>query len=340
MNPQANRHLLNKRTNALLALWSMVCFCVLALPHCEAQNLVPNPSFEVTDTCPYTIGFQDGDRPLYWNSWLESPEYFNACAGSLNDIDSVVGVPRNGFGFQYAFDGVAYVGMYTYKEDYREYVGCELINPLVVGETYQLSFYANMATCGNYWDPKWASNNIGMLFTVDPNVWDGMNAPPFPFRDYAHLYSSEVIADTAGWVLVTGSFVADSAYRYLVLGNFFSDALTDTAHVAGSNSLGAYYFVDGVCVTQAGLGCEFGLRLDEHFTPDFNLWPNPMSDGFWVKGFVGNYEVINAMGVVVYKGEIHPGYAQRVDTYSWPIGRYVLRHQGEKVVVMQLVVMH
>lgn len=328
------------RTQVVLAPLLMACSCFFALARCEAQNLVPNPSFELNDTCPYTIGFQEGDRPLHWSSWLESPEYFHACAGSLNDVDTVIDVPQNGFGFQYAWDGDAYVGMYTYNEDYREYVGCELISPMVAGATYELSFLANMATGGNYWDPKWASNNLGLLFTMEPNTWNGMTGSPFPFRNYAHMHSSEVVTDTTGWVLVSGSFVADSAYRYLVIGNFFSDALTDTAHLAGPNSLGAYYFVDGVCVIPAGLDCGFDVGVAEHSTEELRLWPNPASSGFWIEGLSGRYEVLDALGRVVHHGATPSSQAQRVDADLWPSGGYVLRHQGNKVVVKQFLVMH
>ncbi|HPF90129.1 MAG: hypothetical protein H6592_04535 [Flavobacteriales bacterium] len=85
------------RISAVFALLLMACLCFLALQRCEAQNLVPNPSFELTDTCPNTCCFNVGDRPLYWNRWDQSPDYFNACADTINGVDTLVGVPWNGF---------------------------------------------------------------------------------------------------------------------------------------------------------------------------------------------------------------------------------------------------
>ncbi|MBK6831300.1 MAG: hypothetical protein IPG92_11440 [Flavobacteriales bacterium] len=126
----------------------------------------------------------------------------------------------------------------------REYAGCQLLEPLEVGESYDLSFYTNVAFGGSYWSPTRACNNMGMLFTMQPNIWTGLSGPLFTLRNYAHLHSTAIIGDTANWTLVSGSFVADSAYQYLVIGNFFSNALTDTLHLAPNNELGAYYFVD------------------------------------------------------------------------------------------------
>ena len=64
----------------LCAVLSAALGCLLfVVPlNSAAQNLVPNPSFEEYEVCPYTIGFQVGDRPTHWRSWLNSPDYFHA----------------------------------------------------------------------------------------------------------------------------------------------------------------------------------------------------------------------------------------------------------------------
>ncbi len=134
----------------------------------DAQgNLVPNASFEEIAECPTfptLYGFQPTSKPVYWEKWLSSPDFFNAC------VDTLTGVPQNTLGYQFALDGDAYIGMFTYKENYREYVGCELLEPMVAGQTYHLSFHANTAMGGTYHYPKWASNNLGMLFTMEPTA--------------------------------------------------------------------------------------------------------------------------------------------------------------------------
>jgi hypothetical protein len=322
-------------------LWLVLCCSLFfASLRCEAQNLVPNPSFELKDTCPYAFGFQEGGKPLFWEKWNQSPDYFNACAPGLG-IDSLLDVPLNGFGFQYAMDGEAYVGIYGYglSTNYREYVGCELAEPMEAGETYQLSFFTNVAFGGTYSAPTWACNNMGMLFTMEPNIWSGSTEPPFTVRNYAHLHSAAIISDTANWTLVSGSFVADSAYQYLVLGNFFSDSLTDTLHVIPGNSLGAYYFVDGVCVTKAGQECSFTSGIAEQKPLEGYAWPNPTADILHVRVGEGiGWQVFDATGRLVHDG-VSSGALLTIPVREWALGEYVLRLEDKGVKHVRFVVM-
>lgn len=324
------------------AAWLVCCCSLFVLPFPSfTQNLVPNPSFEENPDCPVTIGFQGFSKPLHWESWNESPDYFTVCAGSLGGVDTLIRVPLNGFGFQYPLHGDTYVGMAAYDGwgDFREYVGCELLEPLEVGETYDLSFFTNVAFGGTYWSPSWACNNMGMLFTMDPNIWTDLIGSPFALRNYAHLHSPTIISDTAAWTLVGGSFVADSAYRYLVLGNFFSDALTDTLHLEPGPSLSPYYFVDGVCVTKAGRPCEFLTVITELPEGGVHAWPNPASDQLWVDAGVGTtWKVYDAIGRTLGTGVS----AQNLLTLSvgqWAPGEYVLRLQGRENRYVRFVVM-
>lgn len=328
----------NKWLSAGVCL-ALGCLLFVATLRCEAQNLVPNPSFEDREICPYTIGFEPGGKPLHWEKWFESPEYFNACAGTLNDVDTVLDVPLNGFGYQYAFDGEGYVGMATFQNEAREYVGCELIEPLIVGQTYSLSFFANVATGGNYWDPKLASNNLGLLFTMEANIWAGLTGPGFAFRNYAHLYSQEILADTAYWVQVSGVFVADSAYPYLVIGNFFEDALTDTMGLEGYSTYAAYYFVDGVCVTQGSSACSFDTGMPTAVEDLVGIWPNPVTSNLSVVGLVGRYSVQDVMGRSITTGAARKGEPSTIEVAGWREGQYVL-NGNEGLFVRRFVVTH
>ncbi len=239
----------------------MLCLLVIGTAVCPvwAQNLVPNPSFEQHDTCPYTIGFQEGDRPQDWFSWFNSPEYFNACAGSLMDIDTLVDVPRNGWTYQQAWEGDAYIGLRTYDggNDYRELAGATLLSPLITGCTYQLRFRANAAYNGTYWLPNGggAANNLGMLFTMASNAWSTVTGPEFGFRHFAHLRTETVITDTLGWTLVEGTFTADSAYSHIVLGNFYPDSSTVGFPNGNSSTYITYYVIDGVEVIPLAGDC-------------------------------------------------------------------------------------
>ena len=308
------------------------CLLLLAALRCEAQNLVPNPSFEVTDTCPNTCCFNVGDRPLFWNRWDQSPEYFNACAGDLGGIDSLVDVPWNGWTWQYAHDGQGYVGMATFEpNDFREHVGAPLLEPLVVGQTYNVSFWVNLATEGNYWEARWASNNQGVLFTMEEHIWSGNtgSGPEFIPRNYAQVNNPTIITDTANWTLVSGSFVADSAYRYIVLGNFFDDAHTDTIRFTpGLPSLAAYYLYDAICVSPTPGECPTAMAIAEQGQGGLVVYVAGAGEWLHVDGAEVDSKawVFDAWGRLVAQFAIHEPTVQ--DIRDWPAGLYVTRIQG------------
>ena len=272
---------------------------------CEAQNLVPNPSFEDYVDCPWSPGFNS--KPLYWDRWDQSPEYFNSCAGTLGNVDTLLDVPWNGITWQYAYDGEGYVGGATYQSgDFHEQIGAPLLQSLVVGQTYYASFYTNLAMRGSYWPARWASNNMGLLFTMDEHIWS-MNTgagPEFALRNYAQVYSDEVILDTTGWTLISGSFVADSAYQYVVIGNFFQDVLTDTVHLELGGTIGAYYLYDNVCVSPNPGQCPMVTSVEDDNDPVIQVFPNPVSS-------VLNVQFQGAVVIAVYDGVGRLVFAQR-----------------------------
>ena len=98
------------------------------------------------------------------------------------------------------------------------------------------------------------------------------------------MYSPDVITDTIGWTLVSGSFVADSAYQYIVIGNFFADSATDTVQMETGPSFGAYYMYDMVCVSSAPGQCPLTTGVDEHRKSRVLVYPDPASSVLNVQG--------------------------------------------------------
>jgi hypothetical protein len=315
---------------------------ILSFP-CDAQNLVPNPSFEEYEVCPYTIGFQPGDRPTHWRSWLNSPDYFHACAGNLQDIDTLVDVPQNGWGYQYAWDGDAYVGSWCYWEndEYREYIGAPLLEPLEIGETYGVSFRVSLATAGSYIPVMGACNNIGVLFTMTSNAWTDLDGPPFPFRNYAHVYSPDINTDSLGWTLVSGLFTADSAYQHLVLGNFFNNVLTDTMGIPPWNGEVAYYFIDDVCVSRSTGGCaltgvEEGVVQRGAFATFDSMAQQVLLA--WPGNAAYHVQVVDMAGRVIAAGQAYDE-RMRMDAQAWSTGVYIARmRNGTQVEFVKFVV--
>ena len=87
---------------------------VLFYNSARSQNLVPNGSFEILDTCPISTGgiyhANPWFQPVFWNGTnafgISSSDIFNKCT-----IDILAQVPLNGIGYQNAKLGNGYAGI-------------------------------------------------------------------------------------------------------------------------------------------------------------------------------------------------------------------------------------
>ena len=296
----------------------------------HAQNLVPNPGFEEADTCLADHFGVLG--PNYWFRTNGTPDYLQSCL-PYGDFQ---GLPMNFFTYQESLDGASCAGMITYWQsgptEGREWIMAPLLEPLVVGQSYYCSFRANAAFGGNQTYPQfWLANDkVGMRFTTTTmpswNAGDPYPAPP----NHAHILYPQILADTVGWTLVSGSFVADSAYQYVMIGQFFSNALTDTLHLAPEVDPPnwyprAYTLVDAVCVSASPEGCDLGQGVGDGLTTGPVLFPNPASDQLVVAQRAGaEAQVLDAVGRLLWQGRISSD-RWVLDVGSWARGAYVLR---------------
>jgi hypothetical protein len=305
------------------------CLLLVVCLRCEAQNLVPNPSFEDSDSCREVLGFfSPTDGPLGWFSASGSPDHLQSCLpyGAAN------GLPMSAMTFQNAQDGNSCVGVITHSvPEEREYVMAQLQSPLTVGQTYFVSFYANAAFGGNQQYPQFwlATSNIGVLFTVNSREWE--QGDPFPnLVNAAHVSLPAILADTAGWTLVDGSFVADSAYEYLMIGNHFSNALTDTLHLGQSTVWypRSYTLIDNVCVSEDPT-CALGMGVEDHWNIGLWVLPNPSSDAVCIKGVeLGSTVLIkNFLGETIFVQRAQKAELM-LDVSQWPSGSYFVALQG------------
>ena len=301
------------------------CLGFVAHLRCEAQNLVPNHSFEVRDSClEVNMAYTLGTGPLGWFSAGGTGDYFMSCIpdGGFNDV------PLSSWAFQYAHDGDCYVGVVTYQQGtgVREYFMVELAQSLVVGQEYFASFYASPTWGGPEPQMFLASSHIGMLFTTQPRHWT--NTDPWPTGgNFAHVYHPWLITDTVGWTLVSGSFVADSAYQYLMIGNHFDNGITDTLHFAAFNwTAKAHTLIDNVCVTDDLKGCPLALGVADNMRAAVVLFPNPASDEVGLSGVPQGTRLTihDGAGRVVLLEEAVAG-TWRMDASAWARGVYMLR---------------
>jgi hypothetical protein len=253
-------------------------FFVLLVCIGQAQNLVPNGSFETFSLCPFT-----GDKIYFSNGWFQpnkfqgfsvnqcsSSDYYNSCG----DSTSFVSIPKNYFGFQFARTGNAYIGLALYNHLFnqnggREYAEVKLNQELVSGKKYNLKYYVSMANNSRYSITKFdahLSNDSLLSSSID-----GMNILVTPQIQY-----NGRINDTLNWTEVSGSFIATGLEKFLTLGNFHDGALCDsaTAQVPGLvNCCAAYYYIDDVTLTEDTI-----TGVEEAYNFDFSIYPNPSNN--------------------------------------------------------------
>lgn len=206
---------------------------------CSGVNIVPNGDFENYLTCPPAFSYLMNAQP--WQGW--SSEFYHACA----PFNSGVSVPANFGGTQTPFSGSGYAGCYVYfntgnsSNSIREYLETPLIAPLLAGQTYSVSFRVSRGDNSTHAIAQigaaFSTGNITNYFALTPQV-----ANP----------STNILTNSIGWTLVSGTFVATGGENTLTLGNFLQDAST-TAQFMGAGPINnsSYYYFDDVKVIAA-----------------------------------------------------------------------------------------
>lgn len=293
----------------------------------QAQNLVPNGSFEEYSACPTYFGAASWCTG-WQNLYTQSADYFNSC-----HTNGIVGIPLNYFGYQYPYDGEGYMGFCTYQfnqHEYREMVGIPLTEPLQIGVPVCLSF--KMAVGGFGTSPGasagYTCKGVGMKF---------FNAQPtgqyiYDYPNSAALYLNEVPTDTAIWYQVEGQYVPDSAYTYLVLGNFFADSLNQPTiqdSIGSGAADWAYAFVDDVRASFDLNYCTLTQSGSESQNPQPVCYPIPASDVLYVRmpasqGGALHYVLCDIAGRCVQSGTaVRDIGDQSISLGTLPVGVYM-----------------
>lgn len=255
--------------NAKKNILALCIFCIYISSY--AQNIVPNPSFEIYSLCPDTPN--QINRATGWSSYRETPDYYNSCATP----GTTQYVPMTWYGYQQASSGNAYAGIGCHGSQggadtiFREYIGAQLSTMLTIGQTYYVSFKVNLGDNNTLC----ASNNLGIVFSTIPYS----RTNPAPIQNFAHVYTTAIITDTANWTTISGSIIADSAYQYIIIGNFFDNQQT-SVNVLNSTTYpcGSYYFIDDICVSTDALTCGItAINETENGEESIYVFPNPTS---------------------------------------------------------------
>ena len=216
----------------------------------QHPNLVPNPGFEEFRVRPlgwYYKGSQYNRVMRYWRSpTAASPDAYNPD----------VRVPRSwaaqGFGAYEPHGGTAMSGITVFgcgdgKPHCREYVQTQLIEPLVRGQRYAISFWVAALPRGRRCD------GLGAALLEQPEYRDDDGRLALAARAEGGACTRVDFADVAGlggsWIERRATFTAAGGELYLVLGNFGEDATTHTVvpDVEAPLAFG-YYYLDDVSI--------------------------------------------------------------------------------------------
>ena len=269
---------------------------------CKAQTglntIIPNPDFELYDSCP------NANSQLYvckgwYNPTLATPDYYNACSG----VNTGVSIPKNGTGYQYAYSGNGYCGIFPYWDglgtcDYREYLQAKLNYPLHSGKNYHLEFFVSFADIYSG-----ALKKMAALFTSFPIT----RTDVCPIIANPQIVNTKgYLMDTLNWMKIEGDFIAQGGEEYITIGDFENNSAGDILPLMpDSVTLGShnmYYYIDGIHFTEGANE----VNTANFFTPN----NDGINDVFYISGIEpeDTYQIYNRWGIKVFDGGYNIGW--------------------------------
>jgi Outer membrane protein and related peptidoglycan-associated (lipo)proteins len=227
------------RSVALL-LFVLGDFCALA------QNLVPNPGFEDFTVCPgsYSRRKEEFRLPHWYSPNLGTPDAYNACGSGEADV------PYNWAGISEAYEGNGYAGIYLWfnGKNFREYLQCKLIQPLLKDTTYVVSFRYRLSSYS-----KFCIDRIGLHFS-DSSFFVNHDRP-IRLTPALHVITDSALTPSTGlWELAEMEYRARGNEQVITIGNFHNDQETEhyeiTHRPVQEEMLkeAAYYYIDNVVI--------------------------------------------------------------------------------------------
>lgn len=242
-----------------------------------AQNLVPNPGFEDYDNCPG--GHSEAPHEFSVHHWqsanMGTPDYFNTC--SVGEAD----VPHNWAGVSNAFEGNGYAGIFAWMAidlPYREYLTCQLTEPLLKDSLYTLRFRYKLSSYSMY-----SIDRIG-LYLSDHPIKVRHDKPLQLMPTLSVMRDSALTRTTGLWETAEMEYKAMGGEAYLVIGNFDDNESTRfypikfraIAQEMLANS--AYYYIDDVAVL-----AHYLLKKEQSILPEFVLTNTKLNTTYVLK---------------------------------------------------------
>lgn len=207
--------------------------------HSKNQNLIPNPSFEATNTAIARLDMEMQNFGIIkdWKATINSPDAYHPRLADIRFIHKAPNFLKQ-FGAQEPRTGEGKVGMYIAGGPYKEGVTAKLKQPLSKGRYYYFHMYVSLGEGIS----NSCTSSIGSYFTARrPKI---TTTSRFPLN----IESSKMVCNTKGWTKVCGVYRAKGTEKYISLG-YFSDSPKGKS-VKGGGFDTAYYFIDDVLLME------------------------------------------------------------------------------------------
>lgn len=288
-----------------------------------SQNLILNPSFEDTLTCPTIFQPLSYLRPVNWICpTAGSSDYFNT------DTTCIWGggVPHNIYGFQFPRSFNAHCGFLAYagppNQNAREYITGTLSDTLMANYIYCVSFYVSAPN-----NCKYSTDDLGAYLSVDTASFTDYSTPGILLNLIPQIQnnSSNFLSDTLNWMLVSDTFVAQGGEKFITIGNFKNDLNTSFDTLQSAVYPYSYYFIDDVSVIECSVG------LEEIPDTEIQLYPNPAINELQIVTSLKNYsyEIVDLTGRVILKGDAE-GDQNMINISKLTSGNYFFKQQSER----------
>ncbi|MDC1221411.1 OmpA family protein [Salibacteraceae bacterium] len=264
-------------------------FCMVGIG-VKAQNLIPNPSFELVEKCPESnMAGLPSMRKKITTSWISpnqgSVDYYTNC----NPL--APNVPMNYAGTAMPYEGQNYLGLvarkyfrdrktrnYYHRTNYREYIQSELKETLVAGSVYIFSIHVRQAVISNL-----SLDTLGVHFgNKRIKGRDGLLLRPRALLNFPII---DTVFNNIGWLTLCDTFRATGNEQFITIGNF-------TAHKGAveiqkfrnddfkEDGPGIYILVDQVELYEYDKSMDFPLSQLEQYRRYFYRPNLEVTSGF------------------------------------------------------------
>jgi len=207
------------------------CFIILISFGLPAQNIVPNPSFEISKKKPRFMSSTGRDFESAIYKWTVPNEASTDLITPRFDSKNLTEIPPR--------TGVQMIGIVVNGDYWAEYGKIKLLKPLEIGTEYYVEYWISMPTyySKNKPVPTNLNDHFGLYFTKD--IYNGdkriLTAKPQVGS------TSNNVARPVKWTKMTGKFTATEAATHLYIGQFLDES--DAGKIAKG-----YFFIDDVFV--------------------------------------------------------------------------------------------